>query len=58
MKNAQRIHIQVEEPFELNDYFLQLKSFRRVRDHIGIAIKEFSVLAQILDENIKKQPRD
>lgn len=52
-KNAQHIHIQVEEPLEINDYFLQLKSFRRVRDRIGVSIKELSFLLKTLEENKK-----
>lgn len=39
---AQHIHIQVDDPLEIDDYYLQLKSFRKVRDHIGVIIKEFS----------------
>lgn len=54
-KSAQHFHIEVEDPLETNDYFLQLKSLRQVRDHIGVAIKEFSVLLQTLEENIEKQ---
>ncbi|MBQ0141080.1 MAG: hypothetical protein KBT36_17595 [Kurthia sp.] len=41
--NAEVHHIQIEEPLQYDDYFLQIKSYRQVRDRLGVIIKELSL---------------
>lgn len=45
---ARHIHIQLEEPLEYEDYFEQLQSFRKIRDQIGVVIKQLSLNNELL----------
>lgn len=40
--NTKHVHIQIEDPLLSEDYFEQLKTYRKVRDQLGMEIKKIA----------------